>query len=155
MPLFLLFLGRVAPVVRFIRGVDRNEVAVEQTDDPVVRERTAPEIGGAASATANVHLSDVAEQEDRTAVLPRQPLGRTNPRDPADGVETPFLRGRLQLLDSLFDLLTFQRSGRLRLFRGRRKYQQANAYQDEEPQQECCHLVERHSLFSHWGETVY
>ena len=78
-PLLLLFLGCVALVVSFVGGVDWNEVVVEQTDDSVVRERTAPEIGCAASAPADVHLSHVAEEEDRSAALPRQALGRTNP----------------------------------------------------------------------------
>jgi hypothetical protein len=78
LPLLLFFLGRVAFLVSFIGDVDRDEIVVEQADDLFVRERTAPEIGGAPSAAADVHLPHVAEQEDRSFLLLGQPLGQPN-----------------------------------------------------------------------------
>src|SRR5262249_53120186 len=92
---FLFFLcGCVSLFVSFVGDVDGYEEAVEQADDLVVRERTAPEIGGAPSAAADVHLADIAEEKNWPAIRPGKHLGGVNARPPANSIETTFHSGR-------------------------------------------------------------
>lgn len=101
---FLAFLGRggaVAAIV-LVRGIDRNEIAVDQVDRTRIGERTRSQGIGPASAAADGHAAIVREQEDRPLSLPAQSERFTDVLDPADVVEAALVRGRLPVPHAIF-----------------------------------------------------
>src|SRR5687768_5095194 len=93
-----LLLRRRGTLLRIVlvHGVDGHEVAVEQFNHLLIRERTRPHRKGASSAPANIHSSVVREKEHRPMVLRRQAARLTTVFGPADFIEALLFRSWLE-----------------------------------------------------------
>ena len=107
-PFLLVFRRSVSLLVGVVGDVDGYEIGVEELDDLVLRERTALQIGGSASAAPDVEITHVREQEQGPTALLGQAFALAEAFHPADLVEAFLLPGRLDLRDALIDLVAVQ-----------------------------------------------